>query len=272
MTDLRIVNWNTKWMRSLGEKGEHIRRLMSDNPSIVVTQEVEPGGIEALRGYFSSDTEIVHSIDYYRCETTGRRSRRLGIAIIAGNGVHIDNAYVLGNALLPERTLVADITSNGQRFRVMGLHSVPGCTYGMKKSEQFDIFADSVRRLHPDVVCIDANEPEFDGPSVDAMKFYVQGGKTDDKGRGAERFFRSMVEDGLEDSLMRHYDGVWENKKCLAHSYTINGSRREVRYDFVFLRGSRFSDWSCKYDYQGARGAGSDHASVIVNTTLVRCG
>ena len=268
LTDLRIVNWNTKWMRSLGKRENYIRELMGNGPSVMVMQEVEPGGIRELRKHIAGDAEVVHSMDHYSCETSGRRARSLGIAMIASNGAHIESAHVIDDALLPERTLVADVTSGGQGFRIMGLHSVPGCTYHMKKSDQFDIFTDAVRELHPDAVCMDANEPRFDGPSVDDMEFFVQSGRTEKKdGRGAERFFRSLVEDGLGDSLMRHYDGVWESEKCLAHSYTINGrKRREVRYDFVFLRKSRFSEWSCRYDYQGARDAGSDHASVIVKT------
>ena len=51
----------------------------------------------------------------------------------------------------------------------------------------------------------------------------------------------------------------------LTTSHIIKRRNKKVRYDFLFINRQKFSDYSCEYEYDGAVGAGSDHAAIIMN-------
>lgn len=93
--------------------------------------------------------------------------------------------------------------------------------------------------------------------------------KQRERGGGVPTFFRTMEECGLRDSLIRSVDTSRPIEgRCITCSHVIRSSKDKVRYDFVYLNGSMFIDYSCRYDYDGAVEAGSDHAAIAVNMKL----
>lgn len=65
----------------------------------------------------------------------------------------------------------------------MGLHSITGCSYQSAKSIQYDMFTEFVDEYKPDIIGMDANEPNVDSCDIDKMTFY------DRNGTGAKIFF-----------------------------------------------------------------------------------
>lgn len=172
---------------------------------------------------------------------------------------------MLPRSLMPDRTLWADLHVEGQDMRVFGLHSITGCDHVMAKSYQFLSYAEAVDEMRPDIVDIDANEPRIDGYSAEEMTFFKQRSRDN----GAPTFFRTLEECGLRDSLIRNVDTSRPIEgRCITCSHVIRSNKDKVRYDFVYLNGSRFIDYSCRYDYDGAVKAGSDHAAITVDMKL----
>ena len=146
----------------------------------------------------------------------------------------------------------------------MGLHSITGCQHGKAKAIQYYSFAEAVDMFKPDIVGIDANEPEFDHYEIEKIKFF----NNYDKGDGCKTFFMSMKDNSLEDSYIKNY--VKENYiegECLTTSYIKRG-RKKVRYDFLFINNKKFEEYNCIYNYEEAVEAGSDHASIIVDVNI----
>lgn len=259
---MRIIDWNTRLLSKADGRMEYIRDQISIGESIVVLQEVEPSAIEGIRSMFDGIADVRYSLDHRppgRYDGTGRK---LGVAILVSSDMKVISSDVLHRALLPDRTLLVDVDTGHGMLRVMGLHSITGCSHGKAKDLQYHTFAECIDDLHPDIVTIDANEPEADAPTVDGMVFWCS---------GARIFFESLVSEGLVDSLVHYRDTVGHvSGECLEVSH-ITGkgkTRNPRRYDFIFLRPDRFGNGACNYDLELAERLRSDHAVVTVDTVL----
>lgn len=80
---------------------------------------------------------------------------------------------MLERTLFPERTLYMEVNNENQLFKIMGLHSITGCDYSKAKSIQFYSFAEVIDLYKPDIVAIDANEPQVDHYDVKEMIFLI---------------------------------------------------------------------------------------------------
>lgn len=70
------------------------------------------------------------------------------------------------------------------------------------------------------------------------------------------------------DAFIKDYDiEKYVEGEYLTTSHIIKCGHKKVRYDFLFVNDSKFVEYSCKYDYDNAIEAGSDHTTVIVEVS-----
>lgn len=262
---VRILDWNVCSMNGAENKIDYLKRSLDNGSFIAILQEVKPTLASLLQDEFGGRGIFLYSLDFRPPGKYDSGARELGVAIIASDDIEVRGSGVLPRSLMPDRTLWADLRVKGQDMRVFGLHSITGCDHVMAKSYQFLSYAEAVDEMRPDIVGIDANEPKIDGYSAEEMTFFKQRSRDN----GAPTFFRTMEECGLRDSLIRNVDTSRPIEgRCITCSHVIRSSKDKVRYDFVYLNGSRFIDYSCRYDYDGAVEAGSDHAAITVDMKL----
>jgi hypothetical protein len=124
--------------------------------------------------------------------------------------------------------------------------------------------AEAIDTYKPDIVGIDANEPQVDHYDISQMKFF----DNYQKGNGCKTFFEAMKQNALMDAFVKNYDiRKFVEGEYLTTSHIIKRGNKKVRYDFLFINEERFSDYSCEYDYDGAICAGSDHASIVITSS-----
>ena len=136
----------------------------------------------------------------------------------------------------------------------MTLHSLTGCGYYRTKSVQYDSFAEFIDDFRPDIIGMDANEPQIDHYDIKQMRFFGNG-------PGAKHFFDKINEIGLVDSFVKH-NNITKCEKGVPLTKSHNIRRKgAVRYDFIFIK-NRFEINSINYYYEDAINAGSDHAML----------
>lgn len=112
-------------------------------------------------------------MNYRKASKFDTNARKLGIAILVSKDFKINNVQVLERTLFPERTLCMEVMKGNQLLKIMGLHSIIGCDYSKAKSIQFYSFAEAIDLYKPDIVAIDANEPQIDHYDVKEMIFLI---------------------------------------------------------------------------------------------------
>ena len=257
-----IINWNISWLNNITKKIEYLKNQVSKDDFIIILQEVKQNSFFALQQAFEQTAHLEYSLVYRAPGKYDTDSRKLGIVIIVSNKFQIKNATVLERALLPDRTLMVDVVYNGKPLRIMGLHSITGCQHLKAKEIQYFSFAEAVEQYHPDIVGIDANEPQIDHYDISKMKFF----DNYQKGNGCKTFFDTLYQNNIIDSYLKNYNPTdFVEGEYLTTSYIINRSNKKVRYDFLFVNSKVFDNYLCCYDYKNAIEAGSDHAAIIVN-------
>ena len=158
---------------------------------------------------------------------------------------------------------MVDVCYNNLYLRVLGLHSITGCQHGKAKEIQYFSFAEAIDTYKPDIVGIDANEPQIDHYDVGRMKFF----DNHQNGNGCKSFFEAMAQNDLSDAFVKDYDrSKFVDGECLTTSHVIKRGNKKVRYDFLFINEQKIDDYSCEYKYDEAISAGSDHAVIIIKT------
>ena len=143
----------------------------------------------------------------------------------------------------------------------MGLHSITGCHHLKAKEIQYFSFAEAIDEYCPDIVGIDANEPQYDHYEISKMKFF----DNYNKGNGCKTFFEVMATNGMVDAFVKDYDPKeYVEGEYLTTSHIIKRCHKKVRYDFLFVNDEKIKEYQCRYDYADAIEAGSDHAAIIV--------
>ena len=260
-----IINWNISYMNSIKNKIDYLKQKIENKTFFIILQEVKQNDYEEILGVFSNIASVEYSLNYRKPSKFDTTSRKLGIAIIVSKDIEIINAQVLDRTLLPDRTLMVDTMINNRRVRILGLHSITGCQHGKAKEIQYYSFAEAVDTYKPDIIGIDANEPEYDHYLLDQMKFY----DNYNNGNGCKTFFETIYQNNLVDSYLHKYSiENYINGEYLACSYIVN-KKKKVRYDFLFINNNLFDDYESVYDYDNAVNAGSDHASIILN--VLKC-
>ncbi len=260
---MRIIDWNISYSGKSKSKFEYLEKVINNEPVIIILQEVIPSSYEALKDHFPK-FNIEYSLIHRPPSKFDTKSRDLGVVIMTSKDIEIISAKVLDRCLLPDRTLLVEAKYNDKILKVMGLHSITGCDHKKAKSIQFYSFAEAIDTYKPDVVGIDANEPEVDCYNIDGMVFF----DNKDKGKGAKTFFETIYENGLVDSLAKKYNiENFENGEPLTVSHKVSGKYNK-RYDFVFLNSVVFEEYNTEYDFENSKNAGSDHAIIKVDALI----
>lgn len=259
-----VISWNISWMNDISHKIAYLERAIGGQTFIVILQEVKPASYDALKAAFRETANIEYSLHYRTPGKYDTDSRKLGIAILVSKELNILSADVLHRALMPDRTLLVDIEHKEQRIRILGLHSITGCQHLKAKEIQYFSFAEAIEELRPDIIGIDANEPKVDHYDISKMRFF----DNYNKGNGCKTFFETTQAIGLVDSFIKDYDqSRYVAGECLTTSHFIKRGKKKVRYDFLFINNETFKEYCCKYDYDPAIAAGSDHAAVLLEIT-----
>lgn len=259
---MKIINWNISWSNAVDNKIEYLKKLVAEDSFIIILQEVKMHSYEALKQAFNGVANIEYSLEYRVPGKYDTDSRKLGVAMLISKDIKIIDAKVVDRALMPDRTLLVDAEYRNTSLRVLGLHSITGCQHLKAKEIQFFSFAEAIDEYRPDIVGIDANEPQYDHYEISKMKFF----DNYNKGNGCKTFFESMQACGMVDSYVKDYDTKqYVEGEYLTTSHVIKRGNKKVRYDFLFINADKFDDYHCRYDYCNAVEAGSDHAAVIID-------
>ena len=259
---MKIINWNISWCHKTDNKIKYLKDLIKNDSFIIILQEVELSAYELLVQSFKGIAKIEYSLNYRIPGIYDTKSRKLGIAILISNDFNITNTQVIDRALLPDRTLLVDIENINTSLRVLGLHSITGCHHLKAKEIQFFSFAEAIDIYKPDIVGIDANEPQYDHYEIAKMKFF----DNYNKGQGCKTFFEAMQTNELKDAFVKNYNTEeFVEGKYLTTSHIIKRGDKHVRYDFLFINDNKINQYYCRYDYLNAVTAGSDHAAIIVD-------
>lgn len=253
---MKILDWNISYSNPPEAKVALLKKIVAEDSFIAVLQEVTPAQFEVIKESFKN---ICYSLDYRKPGKYDSKQRQLGVAILCSNDITIKKAGVLDRCLLPDRTLMAEVEYCGKALRVMGLHSITGVSHKKAKSIQFRSFAECVDEFRPDIVAFDANEPAKDHYDIDRMEFF----DNQDKGKGAEIFFKTLREMNLRDVYAYGYDKaafIDGEPLVVSHRFQINNTGK--RYDFVFAN-EEIDVSHVDYLYDEAVQAGGDHAVIV---------
>jgi len=262
---MKIINWNISWSNKVDSKVTYLRKLVDGDSFVIILQEVKQYAFEILKQSMEDIANIEYSLEYRRPGKYDTDSRKLGVAILASKDIKIISVQVLDRALMPDRTIMVDVEYKDISLRVLGLHSITGYHHLKAKEIQYFSFAEAIDEYKPDVVGIDANEPQYDHYEISKMKFF----DNYNKGNGCKTFFETMQANGMVDAFIKDYDTEgYVDGEYLTTSHIIKRGNKKVRYDFLFVNDSKIIEYHCRYDYANAIEAGSDHAAVIVDMII----
>lgn len=251
---MRIIDWNISYAGDTEKKIKYLQTLFIEN-TVVILQEVKPHAYEYIKAILGKEYELLYSLNYRKPSKFDSDARKLGVLILINKNIEILDVGVIERSPFPDRTIYTTVNYQGTPLRILGLHSLTGCGYYRSKSVQYDSFAEFIDEYRPDIIGIDANEPQIDHYDMKQMRFF-------DNGPGAKHFFDEMLDIGLIDSLTGFYDiNLYEEGKPLTKSHNIR-RKGAVRYDFLFVKNTMKIN-TLLYNYDDAVAAGSDHAIII---------
>lgn len=256
---MRIIDWNISYAGDTERKIEYLKEHLTE-ATCVILQEVKPHAYEYIKATLADQYEMFYSLEYRKPSKFDSDARRLGVLVLVSKGIEIVEAGVIERSPFPDRTVYVTIKKGGAAVKLLALHSLTGCGYYRSKSVQYDSFAEFIDEYHPDIIGIDANEPQVDHYDMQQMQFF-------DNGPGAKHFFEEMVSIGLTDAYVRYNgtDGYVEGQP-LTKSHNIR-RKGAVRYDFLFVRDT-YGVEAITYNYDEAVAAGSDHAIIVCNIEI----
>ena len=252
--NLIVIDWNISYDGDIRRKVEYLQTCFDEN-TFAMLQEVKPHAYDYIASVLSDNYKLLYSLDYRKPSKFDSDARKLGVLIILPKEIEILEVGVIDRSPFPDRTLYVTLKKDGKELRILALHSLTGCGYYRTKSVQYDSFAEFVDTYHPDIIGIDANEPQIDHYVIKEMEFF-------DNGPGARHFFEELVEIQMVDAYACAYDKASYVKGVpLTKSHMIR-RKGAVRYDFLFVKDTANVE-STDYRYDEAIAAGSDHAIII---------
>lgn len=256
---MKYIDWNIKCYCQIQSILNLLDDKLSTTDCIIALQEVMPEKAEIIKEHYKNEFTAIYSMDYREAdEEFDTDNRRLGVMLLISNDFSVKESGVFERCLFPERTLFSTLEKDGRVTKVVTLHSITGVSFKMGKAVQFRSFAECLRDYSPDIVSLDANEPDVDHYDIDCMQFFDQG----DEGKGARLFFCQLKKMGLRDAYTINYDdSKFEESKPLTTSHIVNGKKGR-RYDFVFMKDA--TGIEVKYLYKESCAASSDHAMIVV--------
>ncbi len=251
---MRFINWNISYAGDTENKFKYLQTVITKD-TCVMLQEVKPHAYEYIKEQLQSEYHLFYSLNYRKPSKFDSDARKLGVLIIIHKSFQVEDSGVIERSPFPDRTMYIDFVHDNKNIKVLALHSLTGCGYYRTKSVQYDSFTEFIDNFQPDIIGIDANEPQIDHYDIKQMQFF-------DNGPGAKHFFDKIDEISLVDSFVKHNNiTVCENGVPLTKSHNIR-RKGAVRYDFIFIK-NRFEINSMNYYYDDAINAGSDHALLI---------
>ena len=250
---MEIIDWNISYAGDTERKIDFLQKYITSDVCVIL-QEVKPHAYEYIKAALGEQFNALYSLNYRKPSKFDSDARKLGVLVLVSRDIEIVEAGVIERSPFPDRTVYATIKKDGKEIRLLALHSLTGCGYYRSKSVQYDSFAEFIDAYRPDIIGIDANEPQVDHYDMRQMQFF-------DNGPGAKHFFDEMADIGLTDAYVR-YNGIdgYEEGLPLAKSHNIR-RKGAVRYDFLFVRDT-YGVKSLRYNYDEAVEAGSDHAII----------
>lgn len=251
---MRIIDWNISYAGNTEIKINYLQTHIGENTCIML-QEVKPHAYEYIKAILSDRYDLFYSLEYRKPGKFDSDARKLGVLVLVSKGIEIVEAGVIERSPLPDRTVYVTLKKGEETVKLLALHSLTGCGYYRSKSVQYDSFAEFIDAYRPDIIGIDANEPQVDHYDMRQMQFF-------DNGPGAKHFFDEMANIGLTDAYVR-YNGTegYEEGQPLTKSHNIR-RKGAVRYDFLFVRDT-YKVEAISYNYDEAVEAGSDHAIIV---------
>lgn len=257
--NFQIIGWNFCWHGYNKKKLEYLLSKASSEVCIVL-QEIIPEVYNYVEKAYGDRFNFVYSLNYRAPGPFDTNARKLGVLIAFSKEIEVLSGGVAERCLFPDRTVWATAKYKGREIKVLGIHSLTECGYYQAKSIQYDSVVEFMEDFDPDIICIDANEPEVDSYDVEKMEFH-------ENGSGARGFFYTTKRKGLVDAYVKANSITeCEAGKCLAVSHSVGG-KCEVRYDFVFIRDT-MPIHSCNYFYEESLEAESDHALILAELEL----
>lgn len=256
---MRFIDWNISYAGDTERKIDFLRTHLRDEMCIML-QEVKPHAYEYIKTALAEEFNMFYSLDYRKPSKFDSDARKLGVLVLVSKEIEVVESGVIERSPFPDRTMYITINKENKRVKILALHSLTGCGYYRSKSVQYDSFAEFIDTYRPDIIGIDANEPQVDHYDMKQMQFF-------DNGPRAKHFFNEMADIGLTDSYVRangrepYIEGV-----PLAKSHNIR-RKGAVRYDFLFVRDS-YEIKSLVYNYDDAVASGSDHAIIVGEVTI----
>jgi len=259
---ITFIEWNIGHTADADKIADELYSYLSGT-CVIALLEVTQAKYQEFSALLEPEYDILYSLDLREPGKYDSKARQLGILFIFSKDIRTDAYNICERTLLPERTLWADFEFNQKLYRIAAFHSVTGCEYKKAKSINFDSFTEWIDEYEPDIVMMDANEPEVDHYEIKKMKFFYN------KGNGAETFFNVLDDAGYKDCLAEVYDkDKFIEGEPLAVSHVIKGCRKKKRYDFIFVNSVKFSVIDTEYLYVRAVEASADHAIVVANVDL----
>ena len=253
---MNIIEWNIGYGANPEIIFKELEKYMNDT-FIFMILEVVPQAYEKFTNMFAGKATLEYSLDYRKPGKYDGKNRKLGVMIATSKDINVKDAGVFDRTLYPDRTLYECIEVDGRNLKIVALHSITGCSHLSSKSINFCSFAEVIDDFKPDIVAMDANEPETDHFEIKNMKFFERNGK------GARIFFEALDDLGLRDSFTINYDvNRFVEGMPLTISHMING-KKPVRYDFVFVN-EKIEVHDVSYDYDAAKKATADHAIILL--------
>lgn len=256
---MRVIDWNISYMGNYIPKLDFLFSYL-ENDYCVLLQEVKPNVYEYIKSKYSENNTFLYSLNYRKPGKFDSDARKLGVLIILSKEIQILESGVIERNLFPDRTMYATVKYNNKILKLLALHSITGCGYYKAKSIQFESLSEFVDIYSPDIIGIDANEPQKDSFDIEKMIFF-------DNGNGAKTFFNTIKQIGLIDTYVKFNNIQTKNdNQPITVSHHIK-RRGNVRYDFLFSN-NKFTIKSCKYKYEESIAAGSDHALIVADFQL----
>lgn len=256
---MKIIDWNISYAGDTERKINYLKKHIDDNTCIML-QEVKPHAYEHIKTMLGNQYKMFYSLEYRKPSKFDSDARKLGVLILVSNGIEVVDAGVIKRSPFPDRTVYVTIKKDESLIKLLSLHSLTGCAYYRAKSIQYDSFAEFIDAYRPDIIGIDANEPQVDHYDMRQMQFF-------DNGPGAKHFFDEMADLGLTDGYVRlHGTTEYKEGQPLTKSHNVR-NKGAVRYDFLFVKNTIKIE-ALSYNYEEAVEAGSDHA-IIVSDIIV---
>lgn len=179
--------------------------------------------------------------------------------------------------------LFASVATTVGTVTFASYHAPPGVRWGLVKVEHAHALMSWIHSTPgPIIVGADANTPEIDHPDPRLVRTHWHTGRKILAGaRGDDVLFGGVTEHRLDDAYRRwlddhpkEFEAIREARPAgpLAVSHRT-GKRRNSpgnprRFDTLWV-GPEFEVRSVFYDYEGAIAAGSDHALMFADVTLL---